>query len=101
MNREQLAKAIKAKNEQITYLEVCEVKNTLVQKKLQKISYALGGRFEYVFIPNAPLSYPSSKKQLYQVSPLPLKPAEGWIKAIRLARGLSLRKLATMAHIVI
>ncbi len=100
INRERLTKVIKAKNEQITYVEACEVKNTLVRKKLQKIAHALGGRFECVFIPNTPLSYSSSMKQLYQVFPIPLKPATGWIKAIRLARGLSLHKLAIMAHIL-
>jgi transcriptional regulator with XRE-family HTH domain len=99
IQQKQLAQAIKASNKQITYLETCEAKNTLVHKDLQKIAYALGGRFEYVFIPNTPLSYSSSKKQLYQAFPIPLKPATGWIKAIRLARGLSVSELAMMAHI--
>lgn len=58
-----------------------------------------GGRFEYVFIPKATLSYPSSKRQLYQAFPILQKPATGWIRAIRLARGLSLRELAIMTQI--
>ncbi len=100
MQQKQLAKAIKVKDtQQITYLEAREAKNTLVHKDIQNIAHALNGRFEYVFIPNTPLSYSSSKKQLYQAFPIPLKPATGWIKAIRLARGLSLYKLAIMAHI--
>jgi transcriptional regulator with XRE-family HTH domain len=104
MQQKQLAKAIKAKNTQISYLETCEAKNTLVHKDLQKIAHALGGRFEYVLIPNTPLSYSSSNRQFYQVSSIPppsipLKPTEGWIKTIRLARGLSVSELAAMANV--
>jgi transcriptional regulator with XRE-family HTH domain len=110
----ELAKKVGCTFQGIGAIESAEREKKVPYPPLKRIAHALGCHLNYLLVFNEDLPHDlhldedpgkgyyltfQMAQQTYQVSSFPLKPAEGWIKSIRLARGLSVRELAAMAHV--
>ncbi|MBY0293465.1 MAG: helix-turn-helix domain-containing protein, partial [Alphaproteobacteria bacterium] len=104
MTQAELADRIGVPHHQLSKIERREACNQLIDKRVMRAIKALGCRLEYRIIPHAVPQKVSSIKQvshnelfletLTTLSLLPLRPTEGWIKALRTAMGLSQHQLA-------
>ena len=84
----------------LSYVERSEVCGMLVPLHIRKVAHALGGRLEYVLIPNKSLGdLISMNSVLGQFSQVPEKPLGGWIQSMRLTMGLSKSQLAKISNL--
>lgn len=95
LSQSAIAKKIKNSPSHISYIEKNDARNSLVPQNIQNIADAMGGRFEYVLIPEDQIFI---NKPL-QFSAIPQKPLEGWLKSLRIALGVSKIGLARMSQI--
>jgi transcriptional regulator with XRE-family HTH domain len=79
--------------------ELQEINNEAIHSTLKKVAQALECHINYVFIPEKdsiagmPVKDSEFLMKLKQLSSVSEKPAEGWVKAIRMLRGISRSEL--------
>lgn len=105
LNQIQLAHRLQKTQKELFHLEQNDLSG-FIPKSLNRLGKALGGRFEYILIPNqrklfeekvdkntsSSENFPLNKPK--DLSSLPPKPPEGWINFIRESQGISSRKFA-------
>ena len=100
MSRPKLQKNLNIPYSCIQSIEEAETSGQLVNKMLRRAANVLGYHIEYIFVPiknlHRRVSFENSPllTQLQQLPPLPQKPVEGWICAIRKSQGITQAELA-------
>ena len=94
LSHTQLATKLGISEKELTSFMEEEVKEEVIPENIKRLSSSLGGRFEYVFIPNnlsalkKEISESRSEdtynfKKLEQLPSLPPRPPKGWIHFMR------------------